>query len=492
MARIERFGRRLAAGVTAAILGLGVAPAMAAATLVINNIDGAGEGFNDPTPVDPVGGNTGTTLGEQRLIAFTYAANLWGANLDSAVPIIVNAAFNPLNCTSTSAVLGSAGATQVFSDFPGAPVAGTWYSFALANKLAGADLGTDENGNPLPGQPQINAQFNSNLGNADCLSGSPFYLGLDSNHGTAIDLVAVLLHEFGHGLGFQTFTGRSGSTLTGAWFFGQPSIWDHFLQDNVTGKFWADPAMTDAERATSATTPGALAWTGTEAVAAAGSMLSGLPELRIFGNASGAQGSYPVGTASFGPAIGVPATIGAMAQVVDQVDGITGLACDPLSPENAAAVAGKIALVDRGTCAFTIKVLNAQNAGAIGVVIADNVAGGPPPGLGGSDPTIVIPAVRVTQDAGVALKAAIANLPNQRVGFRAALRVNRQKLAGADAQGRPVMYTPAAFAAGSSISHWDTSATPNLLMEPSINGDLTQSVVPPQDLTLPLFHDIGW
>jgi hypothetical protein len=29
-------------------------------------------------------------------------------------------------------------------------------------------------------------------------------------------------------------------------------------------------------------------------------------------------------------------------------------------------------------------------------------------------------------------------------------------------------------------------------MEPSINGNLTQSVVPPQDLTLPLFQEIGW
>ena len=40
-------------------------------------------GFNDPTPATPVGGNTGTTVGQQRLIAFQHAADLWGALLES-------------------------------------------------------------------------------------------------------------------------------------------------------------------------------------------------------------------------------------------------------------------------------------------------------------------------------------------------------------------------------------------------------------------------
>ncbi|MFH1754901.1 MAG: hypothetical protein ABIA59_04285 [Candidatus Latescibacterota bacterium] len=38
-----------------------------ATSIVINNNDGPGEGFNDPTAVSPVGGNPGTTLGAQRL-----------------------------------------------------------------------------------------------------------------------------------------------------------------------------------------------------------------------------------------------------------------------------------------------------------------------------------------------------------------------------------------------------------------------------------------
>ena len=64
--------------------------------------------------------------------------------------------------------------------------------------------------------------------------------------------------------------------------------------------------------------------------------------------------------------------------VVDQANG-TGLACTAFNAVNTLAVNGKIALIDRGTCTFPEKVKNAQNAGAIGVIIADNAAGSPPP-----------------------------------------------------------------------------------------------------------------
>ena len=92
-----------------------------AATITVINQDGSGEGFNDPTPVAPMGGNPGTTLGAQRLNAFQHAATLWGAQIASAVEIRVQATFDPLDCNATSAVLGSAGATQAFVNFTGAP-----------------------------------------------------------------------------------------------------------------------------------------------------------------------------------------------------------------------------------------------------------------------------------------------------------------------------------------------------------------------------------
>src|SRR5258705_13093332 len=98
-----------------------------AATIIINNTDSAGEGFNDGTPFAPVGGNPATTLGAARLNAFQYAADLAGACLVSNVTLIVSASMDPLTCNATSAVLGSAGAVSVLRDFTGAPLAGTWY-----------------------------------------------------------------------------------------------------------------------------------------------------------------------------------------------------------------------------------------------------------------------------------------------------------------------------------------------------------------------------
>src|SRR5512138_477925 len=116
-------------------LGAVSTAADAAATIVIVNNNAAGVGFNDPTPVAPVGGNPGTTLGQQRLNAFQYAAFLWGAELSSSVEIRIFATFEPLTCTATSAVLGSAGPRAVFSGFSNAPVPDTWYHVALANKV---------------------------------------------------------------------------------------------------------------------------------------------------------------------------------------------------------------------------------------------------------------------------------------------------------------------------------------------------------------------
>src|SRR6187431_937524 len=122
---------RLLAATAALAAGLMAAPAAnAALTIYIANGNAAGIGFNDPTPVAPVGGNTGTTLGEQRLIAFQYAADLWGAVLESNAPIYISAQFSALDCTADQAVLGSAGAATSLRNFPNAPRANTWYPVA--------------------------------------------------------------------------------------------------------------------------------------------------------------------------------------------------------------------------------------------------------------------------------------------------------------------------------------------------------------------------
>ena len=61
------------------------------------------------------------------------------------------------------------------------------------------------------------------------------------------------------------------------------------------------------------------------------------------------------------------------------------------SATNAADLAGKIAIIDRGACNFTAKVKNAQDAGAIGVIIANNTDDGTAAPMGGADDTVTIP-----------------------------------------------------------------------------------------------------
>ena len=470
----------------AALLLAAAGLAQAAANITIVNGNAAGVGFNDTTPAAPVGGNPGTTLGQQRINAFQYVASIWGANLDSSVEIRVLATFEPLSCTAGSAVLGSAGPRDVESDFPGAPVAGAWYHVALANKLAGVDLFPAALDAPGGGGAEIRARFNSRLGLfANCLPGSPFYLGLDGNKGSAIDLVEVLLHEFGHGLGFSTTT--SGST--GSFLAGQPSIYDFFSFDNVAGKSWSQ--MSNAERVASAINPRQLVWTGANVTSAAPSVLQlGTPQLQILAPADVA-GVYLAGAAAFGPALDSP---GLTRQVMPVVENDRlGLGCVAFDADNSRAVKNRIAMLSRGICAFVQKVLNAQNAGAVGVIVVENVTTTPPADLGGADASIVIPAIRVTLADGNKLLAAMNLTPgNRSSGVVARLGVDASQLAGADKNGRVMLYTPNPLQSGSSVSHWDTSAKRNLLMEPAINADLTQSVVPPNDLTLPMFKDIGW
>ncbi len=471
-----------AALAVAGALAFGSGQIQAAATIVINNINAAGVGFNDPTAATPVGGNSGTTLGEQRLIAFQYAANLWGASLTSNQPIIINAQFSALSCTATSGVLGSAGATAAFRNFPNAPKADTLYSYALANKLAGAYLGTLN-------APQINANFNVNLGNAGCLTGTFFYLGLDGNHGSQIDFVAVLQHEMGHGLGFQTFTNGS----TGAFNGGFPAIWDHYLFGTTANKTWKD--MTAAERVASAVSLDKLVWTGSVVNAAVPSVLRfGLAGATLSGRPlGGGTRLIRVGEASFGQSLGSTALFGEVKPVAEQTTG-AGQGCEPFNAVNARTVYGKIALISRGVCGFTVKVKNAQNAGASAVLIADNVTETAvvPSSLGGSDPTITILAVRIFQSDGNLLREALKRGSRSASPVFANIGLVVPQYAGADALGRAQMFAPSPFQGGSSVSHFDSAMFRNQLMEPSINGDLTQSLAPPIDMTLPLLRDTGW
>jgi Putative Ig domain len=321
-------GRITLALLTACLLGASL-PALDAATIIIVNKDAAGVGFNDTTPATPVGGNAGTTLGAQRLNVFNAAAAIWGAKLSSTVTIRIAADFGPLTpCNATSGILGSAGPTTAFYGFPNAPQANTWYPIALASALSGMDLATTYG---YADGASILAHFNSSIGTATCLTGTSWYLGLDANHGSQLDLETVLLHEFGHGLGFIGLV----SLDTGALAQGLPDVFSTFTFDNVAGLHWN--VMSDAQRVASAINTGNIVFDG--------------PKVR------------------------------------------TG--------------------------------------------------------------------------------ASILS-------------------AGKDGLGHPELYAPATLAIGSSVYHYDTTATPNQLMEPYINGNLTHNVDLPNDLTAQALFDMGW
>jgi len=444
--------------------------AYAAATIAIVNTDGAGEGFNDPTPVAPVGGNSGTTLGQQRLIAFQYAASIWGEALTSNVEIRIQASFDPLPCTATTATLGAAGTIQIVADFPGAPNTGTWYPVALANSLAGFDL--------IPGDPgtaadDIRAFFNSDLDNATCLGNIGWYYGLDTNHGNNSNLVTVLLHEFGHGLGFASYVDESKGQYIGPPFF--PDIYSSNIFDTTVGKTWNQ--MTQTQRKASAVNVRHLVWNGAAATAAASKTLSvGSPLMTVTSPATIA-GDYRVGIATFGDALTARGLTGTVALVNDGTGVVTD-GCEGILN----GVAGQIALIDRGTCTFPVKVKNAQNAGAIGVIVADNTEGEPSPGMSGSDPSISIPSVRISLADGNTLKSQLAT------GVTAKLYLDRSLRSGADSSGRVFLWATNPIQPGSSISHWDALAFPNLLMEPFLSADLEHAL----DLTVPLLKDLGW
>src|SRR5205814_10336044 len=211
---------------------------------------------------------------------------------------------------------------------------------------------------------------------------------------------------------------------------------------------------------------------------------AGIPVLKV-NSPAGIAGNYAAGTAAYGPALTAGGVTGDLLLANDGTAPVT----DGCEAFPAGFFNGKIAVIDRGTCSFKTKTLNAQNAGAVGVIIVNNVAGSPAPGLG-DDATIAtpitIPSLSLTQPDGQLIEAQLGGTVNGTMNLDTSVR------AGADPFGKGLMFSPNPFQGGSSVSHWDTIASPNQLMEPAINGDLTHEVTPPNDLTFSNLRDIGW
>jgi MYXO-CTERM domain-containing protein len=437
--------------------------AHASATFTIKNLDGAGQGLNDPTPVAPVGGNSGTTLGQQRMNVFLEVTGIWGKLIDSTVPIVIDANFGSLSCSASSITLGQAVATGFEFNVPGLPP-DMLFPEALAVRIAGVDL--------APGMSDILATFNGDL--AACSGGQEdWYYGFDGLASDAqIDLVSVVLHELGHGLGFFSGVDDTTGELAGATASSRGFI-DAFsahLFDNGTGQLWS--AMSNAERAASALNVRHLVWQGDNVAAMAPKVLAlGAPRIAVSPAQGGLEGA--LAEANFGPYLSAGSVHGPVV-VGNPVDG-----CGRLP-----SYTGAIVLFQGGDCPSVQKASLAESAGALAVLISDPEAVAPPssvevPADQKAMFPVSIPAIGVTLDDADLLAGG---------GETATLDADGTRLVGADAQGRMYLYASNPLIEGSSVSHWDPLARPNLTEEPNASYDVSHDM----RMEAALMRDIGW
>jgi len=116
--------------------------------------------------------------------------------------------------------------------------------------------------------------------------------------------------------------------------------------------------------------------------------------------------------------VGIPVTVpslGTFGAALGQFNDYGVVSNSPYSPTTPANgctaitnnISGEIALIARGTCTFSTKIRNAQNAGATGVIVYNSVAGDPTAmAQDGTPNQPTIPAVMVSRPNGLAMAAA--------------------------------------------------------------------------------------
>lgn len=143
---------------------------------------------------------------DEAINAFQYAADLWGSHLNSEVPISINAHWISLGENT----LGSAGPTTLFS-FSNPEALGvfpnTFYPIAQVNALLGRDVKEQDN---------VTVTHDIRI-NISC-DRQNWYYGTDANTPPGqYDLVTVLLHEIGHGIGFLGTVSGNNTAQTATW-----------------------------------------------------------------------------------------------------------------------------------------------------------------------------------------------------------------------------------------------------------------------------------
>ena len=140
------------------------------------------------------------------------------------------------------------------------------------------------------------------------------------------------------------------------------------------------------------------------AITVANSYADGNPTLQIKVTApSAVVGSYAAVEGDFTAPLSLVGTLSGTVVATSPVD-----ACSTLV--NGSALAGKMALINRGTCFFSDKVRSAQQSGAIAVIMVNNVST-PPIVMGGTGDTsdMTIPGVMISQADGARLRAQLSH-----------------------------------------------------------------------------------
>jgi Secretion system C-terminal sorting domain len=146
--------------------------------------------------------------------AFQQAVDIWSTLIQSPVKIKIRAVWQPL----ASGVLGSAIWANAYANFPNAQKLNTFYPVALAEKIAGKDLNH-------PDSVDIYANFSSS---------TSWSYGVAQAGKT--DLVSVVLHEIGHGLGItDSYDSQSGQGAFGLQGSGVPMVYDLSIE-NLTNQ----------------------------------------------------------------------------------------------------------------------------------------------------------------------------------------------------------------------------------------------------------------
>lgn len=144
-------------------------------------------------------------------VVFEKAASIWEKVFTTDQKINVIVFWTPL----ATNVLGSAGATNYYANFPGAAKINTFYPLALAEKIAHKNFNGSE--------PDIVARFNSSF--------TQWYKGVDGLPSTKqYDFLSVVLHELGHGLGFIGQFEKSDDGLTVGYPY--PGIFDQHMENS--------------------------------------------------------------------------------------------------------------------------------------------------------------------------------------------------------------------------------------------------------------------